>query len=324
MLLLDDPAAVCELIAVTIGMVEGAIDLVDGLVDLQNAGSTQGTAVGRALAADRYRRGRHAARARAGDGLAAIAGPAMTAPSDASDDRLLTADRDLIVVGLGFGDEGKGATVDWLCAQGDVASVVRFNGGAQAAHNVVADGGPPHLPTVRVGNPGRDADLPGLDHAGGADPARRGGRNPCPTGRLRSAVPADSAPGALLTTPVHAAANRTREDARGAGGTDPAVSGIGETTWYDLATRAGVRAGQSAGELRRAQRAADIAVRVRDCLDERALTRKLDALAAFYRPLLETGARRTPRWRGSGPGLFGVRPRGPDRRRAAPRGGAGR
>ena len=58
MLLLDDPAAVCELIAVTIGMVEGAIDLVDGLVDLQNAGSTQGNSVGRALAAVGTRRGR--------------------------------------------------------------------------------------------------------------------------------------------------------------------------------------------------------------------------------------------------------------------------
>lgn len=50
MLLLDDPAAVCELIAVTIGLVEGAIDLTDGLVDLQTAGSAQGAAVGRALA----------------------------------------------------------------------------------------------------------------------------------------------------------------------------------------------------------------------------------------------------------------------------------
>lgn len=52
-------------------------------------------------------------------------------------------DRDIIVVDLGFGDAGKGATVDWLCAPDaglDVAAVVRFNGGAQAAHNVVVDG----------------------------------------------------------------------------------------------------------------------------------------------------------------------------------------
>lgn len=50
MLLLEEPAAVCELIAVTIGLMEGAIDLTDGLVDLQTAGSAQGGAVGRALA----------------------------------------------------------------------------------------------------------------------------------------------------------------------------------------------------------------------------------------------------------------------------------
>lgn len=46
----------------------------------------------------------------------------------------------LIVVGLGFGDEGKGATVDALVARTGARSVVRFNGGQQAAHNVIAGG----------------------------------------------------------------------------------------------------------------------------------------------------------------------------------------
>lgn len=48
-------------------------------------------------------------------------------------------DRDIVVVDLGFGEMQEGATVDWLCpdqADLDVAAVVRFNGGAQAAHNV--------------------------------------------------------------------------------------------------------------------------------------------------------------------------------------------
>lgn len=44
------------------------------------------------------------------------------------------------VVGLGFGDESKGATVDHLCRTRDVGLVVRFNGGGQAGHNVVTDG----------------------------------------------------------------------------------------------------------------------------------------------------------------------------------------
>ena len=41
-----------------------------------------------------------------------------------------------IVVGLSYGDEGKGATVDFL----NPDKVVRFNGGPQAAHNVIANG----------------------------------------------------------------------------------------------------------------------------------------------------------------------------------------
>jgi len=43
----------------------------------------------------------------------------------------------IIVVGLGFGDEGKGATVDFLCRTRKVSCVIRFNGGAQAGHNMV-------------------------------------------------------------------------------------------------------------------------------------------------------------------------------------------
>ena len=45
-----------------------------------------------------------------------------------------------IVVGLGWGDEGKGATVDALVAARGVSNTLRFNGGHQAAHNVIADG----------------------------------------------------------------------------------------------------------------------------------------------------------------------------------------
>ena len=50
-----------------------------------------------------------------------------------------------IVTGLGFGDETKGATVDALaCHYPDIDLVVRHNGGAQAAHNVVTAGGLHH------------------------------------------------------------------------------------------------------------------------------------------------------------------------------------
>lgn len=49
-----------------------------------------------------------------------------------------------IVFGLGFGDEGKGSCVDYFCRQMDSPMVVRFNGGAQAAHNVVTSEGLHH------------------------------------------------------------------------------------------------------------------------------------------------------------------------------------
>lgn len=49
-----------------------------------------------------------------------------------------------IVVGLGFGDEGKGSWVDHLVRRHNVQHVVRFNGGAQALHHVVTSDGRTH------------------------------------------------------------------------------------------------------------------------------------------------------------------------------------
>lgn len=49
-----------------------------------------------------------------------------------------------IVVGLGFGDESKGSMVDFICRNFGSDLVVRFNGGSQAAHNVVTDDGKHH------------------------------------------------------------------------------------------------------------------------------------------------------------------------------------
>jgi len=50
----------------------------------------------------------------------------------------------VITVGLGFGDECKGATVDYLCRQLKAELVVRYCGGCQAAHNVVLPDGTRH------------------------------------------------------------------------------------------------------------------------------------------------------------------------------------
>jgi len=45
-----------------------------------------------------------------------------------------------LVIGLGFGDEGKGRTVSYLTSLNPDALVVRFNGGHQAGHTVVHKG----------------------------------------------------------------------------------------------------------------------------------------------------------------------------------------
>ncbi|MDY0929861.1 adenylosuccinate synthetase [Chryseobacterium sp. CFBP8996] len=44
-----------------------------------------------------------------------------------------------IVIGLGFGDEGKGITTDFLAQQDTESIVIRFSGGQQAAHTVMID-----------------------------------------------------------------------------------------------------------------------------------------------------------------------------------------
>lgn len=48
------------------------------------------------------------------------------------------------VVGLGFGDEGKGTTVDYLTRAHGASSVVCFTGGPQKAHHVVSSDGSLH------------------------------------------------------------------------------------------------------------------------------------------------------------------------------------
>ncbi len=54
----------------------------------------------------------------------------------------MTKNKDIrIVIGSNYGDEGKGATVNWLLSEVEgPAAVVRFNGGAQAGHTVVSSG----------------------------------------------------------------------------------------------------------------------------------------------------------------------------------------
>lgn len=49
-----------------------------------------------------------------------------------------------VVVGLGYGDEGKGSIVDFLSRRYEINKVVRFSGGSQCCHNVVDSSGKHH------------------------------------------------------------------------------------------------------------------------------------------------------------------------------------
>jgi adenylosuccinate synthase len=200
----------------------------------------------------------------------------------------MSAGEHVVVVGLGFGDEGKGAVVDALCADGSVSAVVRFNGGAQAAHNVVV-GGRHHtfsqfgsgtlagVPTwlsrhVLVEPIALAAESRELAALGVADPL----------GMV--SVDAD----ALLTTPVHVAANRAREDARGRDRHGSCGKGIGETAWYALLAERGAARGDVV-EGQEVPGTPGPAPTVGDCANPVVLRRKLDVLARCYEPLIGDG-----------------------------------
>ena len=157
----------------------------------------------------------------------------------------------VIVVDLGYGDAGKGTIVDWLCARAadaarntsdrPVQAVVRFNGGAQAAHHVLARGTRQPARAHPFAQFGSGTFTPGtrtfLSRFMLVDPlalvaeaehlGELGVRDPF--GLV--AIDRD----ALLTTPYHRAANQAREAARGDGRHGSCGLGIGETASYALA-----------------------------------------------------------------------------------------
>lgn len=50
-----------------------------------------------------------------------------------------------IILGLGYGDEGKGISTDYLCQKSEQPLVIRFSGGHQAGHTVVTEDGNRHV-----------------------------------------------------------------------------------------------------------------------------------------------------------------------------------
>jgi adenylosuccinate synthase len=147
--------------------------------------------------------------------------------------------RAIITVGLGFGDEGKGATVDYLTRKFEADLVVRYCGGSQAGHNVQLPDGRRH--TFSQFGAGTLAAAPNhprtylgpnviIDPLALAREARHladlGVRDP---GRLLTIHPR-----CLVATPWHQTMNRLRELSRGEAKHGSCGQGVGEARSYWL------------------------------------------------------------------------------------------
>jgi adenylosuccinate synthase len=143
----------------------------------------------------------------------------------------------IIVTDLGYGDAGKGTTVDALARRHGAHTVIRHNGGAQAAHNVVAPDGRHHT-FAQFGSatfvPGMRTHLSRfmLVHPPALWRENEHLRSLGVTDALqRLSVDRD----ARVIAPYQQAANRLRELARGDGRHGSCGMGVGETVSDALA-----------------------------------------------------------------------------------------
>lgn len=143
----------------------------------------------------------------------------------------MAARKATIVADLGFGDAGKGTVVDFLARQEGTSAVVRFNGGGQAAHNVITPDGRHHT-FAQFGSgtftPGVRTHLSRfmlVDPEAMADEAAHLSSVGCGSVFARLSVDEN----AKIVTPFHKAGNRIREFARGTGRHGTCGMGIGET-----------------------------------------------------------------------------------------------
>lgn len=177
-----------------------------------------------------------------------------------------------VVVDLGFGDSGKGTMTDWLVRAHGAGLVVRFNGGAQAGHNVVTDDGRHHT----FSQLGAGTFVPGVRTHLSEDVVIHPTALVVEARRLATVGVSDAlerltvAPSARVTTPFHQAANRVRELARGAARHGTCGVGVGETVRDALADPSGAMRAEDlvgdAGAL--ARKVARARERLRAAVDE--------------------------------------------------------
>lgn len=135
-----------------------------------------------------------------------------------------------LVAGLGYGDEGKGTIVEYLTHRNQAGLIVRYNGGPQAAHNVVMSNGRHHVYS-QFGSGTHLGAKTFLSRFMLVDPPSlmreaHHLREHCSVEDPLSLIAIDR--NALLVTPYHKAANRFRELARGNHRHGSCGMGVGE------------------------------------------------------------------------------------------------
>ena len=137
-----------------------------------------------------------------------------------------------LTVDLGFGDAGKGSIVDFLTHTHAAHTVVRYNGGAQAAHRVVTAGSSPREHVfAQFGSGTLAGAATHLSRFMLLDPLAMVAEEQ----HLRALGVTDAFERttiderALVITPFQRAANRLKELARGDGRHGSCGMGIGET-----------------------------------------------------------------------------------------------
>jgi len=140
------------------------------------------------------------------------------------------------LTGLGFGDCGKGLFTDALCRRWPVHTVVRFNGGAQAGHNVVLPDGRHHT-FSQFGSGSFVRDVATLL---ASEVVVHPTALQVEEAVLRRRSVADTWSRLIIdercrvTTPYHQAAGRLREWHRGTEGHGSCGVGVGETVRHSL------------------------------------------------------------------------------------------
>lgn len=138
--------------------------------------------------------------------------------------------RIFIVAGLGYGDEGKGSIVDWLSLVYPVKEIWRYNGGSQAAHNVVLEDGKTHCFAQLGSGLLETPALTGLSRFMAVNPINLMNEYEVLEEKLRFEMPpiyVDSQ--SPVITPYHVLTNQIRELSRGLDRRGTCGYGVGET-----------------------------------------------------------------------------------------------